>query len=145
VPAGAGQPAAFYVAKAPASAYPAPGRPEPVPMLERLDWTAGYRGQGCHSDVRVAAADLSRNLTGPLRRATLIEIPPETTLGPYDLPVRVSEDLFVTAGTAEITVGNVTVKGSARLFAATPLHARCQVSNLSGGHPLYVISTEAAA
>jgi mannose-6-phosphate isomerase-like protein (cupin superfamily) len=143
VPADAAEPMAFFAMKLPPAIDPPHGTAEPVPMPTRLAWTAGCRGEGHDSDVRVATSDL-RNLTGPWRRFSLIEIPPGTTLGPYELPVRISEVLFFASGAADIT-GNVTAKGQAGLFVGIPMRAKCQIRNPSSDQDLYVISTEAGA
>lgn len=144
-PADAAQPMAFFVVEVFPGSDPPHSTPELVPMLSRLDSCAGYRGGGHGQDTRVAVVDLSQTLTGLWRRFSLIEIPAAGVLGPYDLPGRVSEVLFVTSGAADITVGDVTAKGQAGLCVGTGLHAQVTIANRSDDQPLTVISTEVAA
>ncbi|MGH3190965.1 MAG: cupin domain-containing protein [Streptosporangiaceae bacterium] len=145
VPADAGQMMCFFVVEVLPAAAPPLCAPVVVAMPQQLQDCQGYRGGGHGQDIRAAVVDLTRYLTGPWRRFTLIEVPADDVLGPYQLAGGVTEVLFVVGGSAEIAAGDAAVKGGAGLCAATSLDAGVTVRNLDGGRPLLVISTEVAA
>jgi quercetin dioxygenase-like cupin family protein len=129
----------------------APGTSRPPAGAVRIQLPAslgpcqGYRGGGELQDTRVAAADLTRHLSGNWQRCSLIEIPPGESLGPYRLPAATAEVLFVTAGAAEITAAGTGSKGGRGLTVGTTLGAQVLVRNLSLDRPLMVLSTEVRA
>jgi mannose-6-phosphate isomerase-like protein (cupin superfamily) len=145
VPAEAGQAMCFFVVEVLPGAAPPLCAPVVVAMPPHLQDCEGYRGGGRGQDIRIAVVDLTRYLTGPWRRFTLIEVPADGVLGPYQLAGGVTEVLFVVGGSAQIAAGEAAVKGGAGLCAATSLGTEVTVRNLSGGRPLLVISTEVAA
>jgi mannose-6-phosphate isomerase-like protein (cupin superfamily) len=145
VSAGAGETMRFFVVEVLPGTGPPPGPPVLVAMPSQLRDCQGYRGGGHDQDTRAAVVDLTRYLTGPWRRITLIEVPPDGVLGPYRLPAGVAEVLFIADGSAEISAGEITVKGGAGLCAGTSLGTEATVRNLDAGQALMVISTELAA
>jgi mannose-6-phosphate isomerase-like protein (cupin superfamily) len=143
VPDDAEQAMRFFVVEI----FPHQGPPQAavrIPVREQLQPRAEYRGCA-GQDLRVAGVDLTRYFTGPWHSFTEIEIPEDAAIGPYSRDERTVEVLFVIEGEAEITADSQAHKGGPGLCVGSSLGSTLTVRNISGSHPLRLISTEVTA
>jgi len=142
----AGEMSFLVVEVFPGSAPPL-AQPERYQVREQLRPSEGYRGYR-GDDLSVAQVDLTHCFTGPWLSFTEIVIPPHDLqpphdrLGPYILPGRAAEVLFVADGEAELTAGSQVLKGGRGACLSAALGAPVSVRNLSPLRDLRVLSVQ---
>jgi mannose-6-phosphate isomerase-like protein (cupin superfamily) len=150
VPAGAAGPMSFLVVEVFPGSAPPLAPPECYRVRDHLRFTEGYRGYQA-DDLQVACVDLSRCFTGPWLGFTEIVIPPHDAqpphdrLGPYTLPGRAAEVLFVADGQAEVSAGTQVLRGGRGACLAAALGAPLSIRNLSSGEDLRILSVQGHA